>query len=64
METLSAFTGIRSEHAPALEKLKKTDLATRAEALMANTGWLPVPLRITSVSGADSDAEMTAEAAE
>ena len=63
-QILAAIDEAKGEHAPALEKLKKSDLASRAESLIANTGWLPVPLRITSVSGDDTDAEMTAEAAE
>jgi len=32
-------------HAPALEKLKKGELAKEAERLLAGTGWLPKPLR-------------------
>jgi ParB family chromosome partitioning protein len=32
--------------APALEKLKKGDLAGQAERLVAGTGWLPSPLRL------------------
>jgi len=32
-------------HAPALEKLKKGELAKEAERLTAGTGWLPKPLR-------------------
>lgn len=32
-------------HAPVLAKLKKTELAVRTEALIADSGWLPQPLR-------------------
>jgi ParB family transcriptional regulator, chromosome partitioning protein len=33
-------------HAPALEKLKKGELAMQAERLVAGTGWLPALLRL------------------
>lgn len=42
---LSAIDEAKGEHAPALEKLKKSELAVRAEQLLAGTGWLPEPLR-------------------
>jgi ParB family chromosome partitioning protein len=42
---LSAIAEARGAQAPALEKLKKTELAVRAAELVANTGWLPEPLR-------------------
>lgn len=42
---LSAIDEAHGGHAPALEKLKKTELAVRAADLVANTGWLPEPLR-------------------
>src|SRR5579871_881158 len=35
-------------HAPALEKLKKGELASQAERLVAGTGWLPALLRLPS----------------
>lgn len=34
-------------NAPALEKLKKGDLAKEAEKLVSGTGWLPKPLRVS-----------------
>ncbi len=42
---LSAIDEANGGHAPALEKLKKNELAVRAADLVANTGWLPEPLR-------------------
>lgn len=63
-QILAAIDEAKGAHAPALEKLKKSDLATRAEALIANTGWLPAPIRIAPSTGADGDAGITAEAAE
>lgn len=42
---LAAIDEAKRTHAPALDKLKKGELAARAEDLVANTGWLPEPLR-------------------
>lgn len=42
---LTAIDEAKGEHAPALEKLKKAELAVRAEQIIAGTGWLPQPLR-------------------
>jgi ParB family chromosome partitioning protein len=49
---LSAIDEAHGAHAPALEKLKKTELAVRAADLIANTGWLPEPLRPTHKAAA------------
>jgi ParB family transcriptional regulator, chromosome partitioning protein len=45
-QILAAIDEAKGEHAPALDKLKKSDLAVRAESLVAGAGWLPEPLRI------------------
>jgi ParB family chromosome partitioning protein len=42
---LEAIDEAKGAHAPALAKLKKTELAARAESAIAGTGWLPQPLR-------------------
>jgi ParB family transcriptional regulator, chromosome partitioning protein len=42
---LAAIDEAKGAHAPALERLKKAELAARAQDLVANTGWLPEPLR-------------------
>jgi ParB family chromosome partitioning protein len=42
---LAAVDEATGSHAPALEKLKKAELATRASQLVAETTWLPEPLR-------------------
>jgi ParB family chromosome partitioning protein len=44
-QILAAIDEAKGEHAPALDKLKKSELAVRAESLVAGTGWLPEPLR-------------------
>jgi ParB family chromosome partitioning protein len=49
---LSAIDEAHGAHAPALEKLKKSELAVRAADLVANTGWLPEPLRPTHKAAA------------
>lgn len=41
-----------------MDKLKKGDLGTKAEALLAESGWLPTPLRQTSAQ-AEASAEGT-----
>jgi ParB family chromosome partitioning protein len=46
VQILAALDEAKGEHAPALDKLKKSELAVRAESLVAGTGWLPEPLRI------------------
>jgi ParB family chromosome partitioning protein len=60
-QILAAIDEAKGQHGPALDKLKKTELAARAEALVAGTGWLPEPLRILPHSGpADTDHEALA----
>ncbi|MGD9727744.1 MAG: ParB/RepB/Spo0J family partition protein [Hyphomicrobiaceae bacterium] len=54
----------KGEHAPSLEKLKKADLAKRAETLIAGTGWLPQPLRIADATEQANDDADLAQAAE
>lgn len=58
LEAVDEATG---SHAPALEKLKKSELAIRAEGLIADTNWLPKPLR-SAVN--DNSAQPAAKAAE
>ncbi|MBZ0149522.1 MAG: hypothetical protein K8F62_18565, partial [Pseudorhodoplanes sp.] len=47
---LAAIDEAQGAHAPALDKLKKTELAVRAEGLIANTGWLPALFRTPSAA--------------
>lgn len=47
---LAAIDEAQGAHAPALEKLKKSELAARAEGLVANTGWLPALMRDQSAA--------------
>ena len=42
---LDALKEIKGATAPAWDKAKKADLAAIAEREIAQTGWLPVPLR-------------------
>jgi ParB family chromosome partitioning protein len=46
-QILAAIDEAKGTHAPALAKLKKPELAARAQDLVAGTGWLPEPLRAT-----------------
>jgi ParB family chromosome partitioning protein len=43
---LASIDQATGPHGPALDKLGKRELASRAEQLLAPTGWLPEPLRI------------------
>ncbi|MGE5512914.1 MAG: ParB/RepB/Spo0J family partition protein [Bacteroidota bacterium] len=45
-QIIQAIDEAHGSHAPALEKLKKSELAVRAEQLLAGTAWLPGPMRI------------------
>jgi ParB family chromosome partitioning protein len=45
---LAAIDEAEGSHAPALEKLKKAELAAHAQDLVASTGWLPKSLRTES----------------
>jgi ParB family chromosome partitioning protein len=47
---LAAIDEAKGSHAPALDKLKKAELAIRAQDLVANTNWLPEPMRATTVA--------------
>lgn len=60
---LAAIDEAKGAHAPGLDKLKKAELAVRVEALIAQTGWLPVPLRVAAEADASADQEVP-EAAE
>ena len=59
---LSTIDDAKGEHAPAFEKLMKS--AIRAKSLIANTGWLPAPLRIAHASEPDIDSDLIADAAQ
>lgn len=50
---IAAIDEAKGGHGPALDKLKKSELATRAHQIVAGTGWLPAPLR-----GAAPEAEI------
>lgn len=54
---LAAIDEAKGGHGPALDKLKKGDLAVRAAQIVAGTGWLPAPLRAGTASGADIGSE-------
>jgi ParB family chromosome partitioning protein len=56
-QILTAIDEAAGSHAPALEKLKKAELASRAEALVAGSSWLPQPLRIAVNDNADAQSE-------
>lgn len=47
-QILAAIDEVNGSHAPALEKLKKSELAVRAEQLLENKSWLPEPLRMAA----------------
>lgn len=55
-QVLAAIDEAKGGHGPALDKLKKSELAVRAEQLLAGTGWLPEPLRIAPAA-ATGDAD-------
>lgn len=64
-QILAAFDEAKGGHGPALDKLKKTELAIRVEKAVAGTGWLPEPLRTTAQQmPSDDNRETTTEAAE
>lgn len=60
-QILEAIYEANGSHAPALEKLKKSELAVRAEQLLAGKSWLPEPMRIAVNDNVD---DALAEAAE
>jgi ParB family chromosome partitioning protein len=45
-----------------IDHLKKPDMAKEAERLLADTGWLPEPLRTAEAQAAEADAEPEAQA--
>jgi ParB family chromosome partitioning protein len=61
-QILQAIDEAKGEHAPALDKLKKSELAARAQDLVAGTGWLPEPLRPSlEVAAGDEPVALAAE---
>lgn len=54
-QIMASIDEAKGGHGPALEKLKKTELATRAEAQISGTGWLPEPLRIAPANDSTAD---------
>ena len=54
---------VRTRAADRIAHLKKGDMATEAEALLADTGWLPEPLR-TPGEAEQSDHETIGDPAE
>lgn len=46
-QIMASIDEAKGGHGPALDKLKKSELAARAEVHLAGTGWLPEPLRIS-----------------
>jgi ParB family chromosome partitioning protein len=62
-QILADIDDAKGSHAPSLDKLKKTELAVRAEALIAGSGWIPHPLRANMETTPAPDEE-TALAAE
>ncbi len=63
-QILAAIDEAKGDHAPSLDKLKKAELAVRAEQMLADSGWLPEPLRIASADVSTADDESIALAAE
>jgi ParB family chromosome partitioning protein len=52
-QILAAIDEAKGGHGPALDKLKKSELALRAETTVIGTGWLPTPLRERSTPATD-----------
>jgi ParB family chromosome partitioning protein len=64
-QIMTSIDEAKGGHGPALDKLKKTELAVRAEKTIAGTGWLPEPLRIgNGVAAINGDRDALPEAAE
>jgi len=61
---LAAIDEAKGSHSPSLDKLKKAELAARAEMLVAGTGWLSAPLRIATETEPTTAANDLPEAAE
>ena len=51
--------GKGEQAAQLIDHLKKGDMAKEAERLLADTGWLPEPLRAPNDPAADGDADQT-----
>lgn len=60
-QILTAIDEVAGSHAPALEKLKKAELASRAETIVAGSSWLPQPLRIAVNGNRDGALSEAAE---
>ena len=58
-QIIAAIDEANGSHAPALDKLKKSELAIRAEQLVAGKAWLPKPLR-AAVNDNTDDAQTEA----
>jgi ParB family chromosome partitioning protein len=62
---LDAVREAKGERAVQLiEHLKKAEMAVEAERLLADSGWLPEPLRLDDVEQADLEADETADESE
>ena len=61
-QILADIDEAKGEHAPALEKLKKSELAIRAEGLVAGTSWLPQAMRTAANENVSQDQAITAAA--
>lgn len=59
---LASIDEAKGGHGPALDKMKKADLASRAEDMVADTGWLPEPLRISSDAEIADEPDVQADA--
>lgn len=53
-QILTAIDEAKGSHAPTLEKLKKSELAERAEKLLFGTAWLPAPIRAANAESETS----------
>ena len=61
-QILADIDEARGEHAPALDKLQKSELAFRAEGLVAGTFWLPQAMRIAANENVSHDEAMAVAA--
>ena len=52
--------GVGERAAQLIDHLKKGDMAKEAERLLAETGWLPEPLRLAAPEGDETPADQTA----
>lgn len=59
-----AICGVRGQHAAdRIAHLKKGDMASEAETLLAGSGWLPEPLRTPGAATADAASDVASEPA-